>query len=113
MNDGVEEAGAADVATAPGVVPEPVRPLRDVEEADVGSDRLAVLADLFIAESFIKARSREENLRFKSRGLFVSDRHSLFADPDYRFLMNVITSKSWHDSGLRLQSHNNNAYRLS
>jgi hypothetical protein len=31
MNDGVEEAGAADVAAASGVVPEPVRPLRDVE----------------------------------------------------------------------------------
>ncbi len=66
MNDGVEEAGAADVAAAPGVVPEPVRPLRDVKEADVGSDRLAVLADLFIAESCIQDR-QEEKFRLKLR----------------------------------------------
>ncbi len=64
MNDGVEEAGAADVAAASCVVSEPVCPLRDVKEADVGSDRLAVLADLFITEDFIKARTVVGNKNF-------------------------------------------------
>ena len=46
MNDGVQEAGAADVAAAPRVVSEPVRPLRDVKQADIGPHGLAGLAHL-------------------------------------------------------------------
>ena len=73
MNNGVEEARAADVAAAPGVVPEPVCPLRDVKEPDIGPHRLAVLADLFIAEIFIK-RSARRKISIKAAVFFVSDR---------------------------------------
>ena len=46
MNYRVKEAGAADVAAPPRIVPEPVGPLRHVKQANIRSHRFAGLTHL-------------------------------------------------------------------